>query len=343
LPDEFAEKGYIKSGILYYLDKKLKNKEIASFIISRTNNNSFRKIRDKHKITLNYDSLKWIKEHMATIIYESKIEKSNLANNWFAKTFPRHFKTSDASPRQRATKVIKNLDFDIIESFSKEETDKLMAFYEEFISKKYKSKIHRYKLFSSTKLKIDNIAINEIIGEFEKLLIKNVAESEWGKFLQKNLFLVDSKYVHVIPELNVVLAGSRKVDFGLVDSQGYMDIFEIKKSSTLLLSKNTDRGNYYWSTDAVKALVQAEKYLFNAERKAPALAEDINAEKKLNVEVVKPRAILILGNTGQLKNENMRRDFRVLRMSLKNIEVVLYDELLARLKSQKDKIYIDPQ
>ncbi len=33
-------------------------------------------------------------------------------------------------------------------------------------------------------------------------------------------------------------------------------------SRSLLLAKGTDRGNYYWSTDAVKALVQAEKYLF---------------------------------------------------------------------------------
>jgi hypothetical protein len=27
----------------------------------------------------------------------------------------------------------------------------------------------------------------------------------------------------------------------------------------------TDRGNYYWHGEAIKAIVQAEKYLFHAE------------------------------------------------------------------------------
>ena len=41
-----------------------------------------------------------------------------------------------------------------------------------------------------------------------------------------------------------------------------------------MLATNTDTGNFYWSTDATKAIVQAEKYLFNAESKAFVLAED---------------------------------------------------------------------
>ena len=90
-------------------------------------------------------------------------------------------------------------------------------------------------------------------------------------------------------------------------------------------------------------MVQAEKYLFNAERKADAPETDIERERELAVRVVRPSAVVIVGHSKQLTNKKMRDDFKVLRESLKNIEVVLYDELLNRLKNQKGKIYVDPE
>ena len=127
----------------------------------------------------------------------------------------------------------------------------------------------------------------------------------------------------------------------MVDSQGYLDIFEIKKPTTNLLAKSKDRGNYYWSTNAVKALAQAEKYLYNTERKASQLKEDISREKNINVEVIKPRVFVIMGNKSQLDHKDKKADFQILRRSLKNIEVILYDELLERIENQKSKIYSD--
>jgi len=88
-------------------------------------------------------------------------------------------------------------------------------------------------------------------------------------------------------------------------------------------------------------LAQAEKYRYNAERKSSDLAEGIKREKGLIVDIIRPRALLLIGHRSQLTDDNMKEDFRVLRQSLKNIEVILYDELLERLKLQKDKIYLD--
>lgn len=138
-----------------------------------------------------------------------------------------------------------------------------------------------------------------------------------------------------------MLGGERKADFGLIDSQGYLDLFEIKKPTTSLLATTTDRGNHYWSSDAVKAITQAEKYLYNAERKASALAEVIKREKKIVVSVIRPRAVVIMGHSDQLDTPEKETDFRVLRMSLKNVGVVTYDELLQRMKNQMSKIYIE--
>ena len=174
---------------------------------------------------------------------------------------------------------------------------------------------------------------------FQKNLEDGISENLWGKYLKKNLFLLDSKYVKILPELNVILRGSRNVDFGMIDTKGYLDIFEIKKPDTPILAADTDRGNYYWHTSTVKAIVQAEKYLFNAERKASNLAEDISREERISVKVVKPRAILITGHSDQLDSDEKRDDFKVLRQSLKNIDIILYDELLEGLENQKNKYY----
>lgn len=341
LPKEFNKKGYIKAGVTYYLQKKFEKFSVDKIIIEKGCKNSIRKYKGTYKIQINYDTFVQLKNRLSTMIYESKIEKSRFVDNFFFEKFPRKFDKPKQKTKERASKLIRNLDEGLVEELQSDDVNKLIDFVELVLQKKYTSSQHKQKLFSAAKLKIDDVAVKEVIEDFEKLLNKDPSESEWGKHLKKNLYLIDSKYVGVLSELNVVLAGTRKVDFGLVDSQGYLDLFEIKKPSTKLLAKSKDRGNHYWSQDAIKSIVQAEKYLFNAERKGSVLKEDIKSQRNVSVEVLKPRAFVLIGHESQLDTEAKKNDFRILRMSLKNIEVVLYNELLDRIKNQKDKLYID--
>lgn len=87
-----------------------------------------------------------------------------------------------------------------------------------------------------TKIRVDTIAIDRILDEFKQNVRNGISENHWGKYLKKNLFLLDSKYVKILPELNVILRGSRNVDFGMIDTKGYLDTFEIKKPDTPILS-----------------------------------------------------------------------------------------------------------
>jgi len=341
LPAQFSEKGYIKAGLMYYLNKKFSESGVNDFIISMSRNDSFRTTGSRKRMVLNYKSFKWLKEQITQIINEAKADKSSLIEEFFATKFPTKYKAKSESSARRAAKVMKYLDDTIVEHFGPEEQDRVFDFVEALLKTRYTMSSRKQKLFAAAKLKVDDIAVGEVLDEFEKMLKDNPHETKWGKFLEKNLYLLDSKYVEVVPELNVVLAGARKVDFGLVDTQGFLDIFEIKKPSTPLLSAKTDRGNYYWNTYAIKAITQAEKYLYNAERKAANLAEDIKREGRISVTVIKPRAFLLIGASTQLDTDEKKEDFRILRMSLKNIEIILYDELLERLKNQKGKIYIE--
>lgn len=342
LPREFKPAGYIPSAG-YYLDKKLREAKVESLTIVRYGEDSFRKVRnqDAYRVILTYESFQQLKGGLQQINNEAKAERRLFANDHFKSVFPTRFTSSGASDRRRARRVIRNLDPAVIAQFSPDDVEKLLDFFEEFLSEKYTAVGKRRKLLSAAKVKVDEVALSDVIERFEALLESNPLEAKWGEFLRRNLFLVESRYIAVIPELNVVLGGQRKVDFGMVDAQGYLDLFEIKRPSTKLLGKNKDRGNYYWHSDAAKAIAQAEKYLFEAERKGANLQEDIGRQRQVPVQVVRPRAVIIMGARDQLVDEDRAQDFRILRQSLKHIEIVLYDELLERLENQKGKLYLD--
>src|SRR5690606_23944446 len=126
------------------------------------------------------------------------------------------------------------------EDYKEEDIIRLTDILSSLMKSNFRSKITQSELFKATKLKIDTVTFTEVIDQFEQKLAKKTTEASWGKFLEDNLFLIDSKYIHPIPQLNLVLGGSRKVDFGLIDIQGYLDIFEIKKPETKLLSSKKD-------------------------------------------------------------------------------------------------------
>jgi hypothetical protein len=265
LPPEFSEGGYIKGGLMYYLPKKLSEVVVSEFIISRSDQSRVRKVKSGKKLVLNYSDFSDLKDQLTVISNEAKRERSLCVDEFFHRTFPSRYKKTTASSKSKAAKAIRNLRPEIVEHLTSNDISYFLDFIETLLKTKYKSEIYKRKLFNTAKIKIDDLAISEIIELFKQMLAEDPSESKWGTFLKRNLFLIDSKYVHALPELNVVLASYRKADFGLVDSQGYLDIFEIKKPSTRVLSSKTDRGNYYWSMDATKAIVQAEKYLFQKE------------------------------------------------------------------------------
>ena len=58
------------------------------------------------------------------------------------------------------------------------------------------------------------------------------------------------------------------------------------------------------------------------------------------MRIQRPRTILLIGSTEGFE-DNMREDFRVLRRSLKNVEVTPYNELLERIKNLINKVYVE--
>lgn len=243
-------------------------------------------------------------------------------------------KVKSVTPEKKAELVMNNLDESIIQHLSLDRIKEFVDFFSLIIEKRYKTEKGKKKIIEMAQVKIKDVPFTQLVEDFDKKLKNDPVESEWSDFLRKNLFLIDPSYIYAFPELHVTLGTGKRVDFGLVDLKGYLDIFEIKRSRTKLLSDKPDpsHDNYYWHQDSVKAIAQAEKYLHYVERKASVLAEDILDSTGNRVSVIKPKVILLIGNSGQLNNSKKEKDFRILRSSLKNIEIVLYDELYERIR-----------
>ncbi len=336
LPEIFQKKGFTKNKILDYVNRLFNNKGIKTITVNRTGKCSvIKRGKDKH-LHLSYRSLLRLSDEIGAMNHLHRNRRSKFVNKHFNQELPELIKIKESKTSQDEIKnAIQILKSQTSESFQNEDIDKITDFLSSLMKDGHKSHISKSKLFKNTKLKFDTVTLAEVIAEFETYLKKETSESKWGKFLEGNLFLIDSKYIYPFPQLNLVLGGTRKVDFGLVDIQGYLDLFEIKKPETKLLSDKKDgRGNYVWSTQAIEAIVQAEKYLYHAERKGPTLKEDIKREREIDLDVIRPRAYVVMGSSEQLDNSAKKEDFRILKNQFKNIEIILYDELLERIKNQ---------
>src|ERR1700679_3590419 len=163
-------------------------------------------------------------------------------------------------------------------------------------------------------------------------------EHSWQEFLRDYILLFNSNYATVLEKENIAILGTRFPDFILIDAYSYLDIYEIKKPTTNLLKKDKSRGNYYWGVELTKAISQVENYISHADRNGPQLCAEIKRQKGREVRVIKPRGFIIAGTRSQLTDEIMEDNFRLLNNSLKNLSIILFDELLNNLKNFLSKL-----
>lgn len=341
LPEEFTQTGFVKGGTFYYIDKMCSKAEITELIIEREGNDLCRNFRGGTKrMVLSYVSFQNLKQKLTAINTEAKRERSAYADEFFHNLFPKKFAAIDSTVGIRKNRLLENLDVDLVAHLSVEELQLLENFYAQILEKRYVSIPHKLRLIKKTKIKIDSIALNTVISRYEEYLDDdNKSESDWGTFLKENIFLIDSKYVKVIPEIIISMVRERRADFGLLDYNNFFDIFEIKKPTTQIFAGGMDRNNHYWSTDAIKAITQAEKYLHIASSRSDVLQADLRRQIGFeDARIVKPSVSLIIGHSIQLNTPQKIEDFKILRASLKNVEIILYDELLTRIKLQREKI-----
>ena len=166
------------------------------------------------------------------------------------------------------------------------------------------------------------------ISEYEKMLEGDLVEPDWQKWFENNSWVLGSEFVRVLDERSIDTKNIS--DFLMEAYDGFLDIVEIKRpeGDMTFWAKSQDHGNYYPSTDLVKAITQASIYIYEVEREANS---NKFLEKVDGVKTVKPRCILIFGRSVNWNPEQIEA-FRILNSEYHNISILTYDHVLDRAK-----------
>jgi hypothetical protein len=307
--------------------------------ISTTSKNIIEKVGNKYKVSLNYFDLRPVLDTLKSIKQESYVLRQSAIGNFFNKQFPKHFDRVEEKSLIYQKNQFRNLlnKEGILENISNEDIKKLIDFLPEFI-KFYGDKFRgdAKKLIGLTKNKkaTEIIYLENIVKDFERRLGAKVQnENNWQKFFRNYILLFNSNYIAIFEKENLSLTG-KYPDFLPIDVYGYLDIYEIKRPNTELMKLDKSHKNYYWSTEMAKAISQVENYIFSADKNSSALKEEMEKrENNMEINIVRPRGFVVAGTREQLKNKAMKDNFRLLNNALKNVEIILYDDLLLNLKN----------
>jgi hypothetical protein len=140
------------------------------------------------------------------------------------------------------------------------------------------------------------------------------------------LFIKDKAYVG---GMNLERSDARFVDYLYsTESSREAILIEIKAPTTRLIGKQY-RGNRPPSAELAGSVIQVLNYRSELVRHISGLREDTD----IKLTAFSPRCAVIIGNAEiELKDDRSRRSFELFRTSLKDVEVVTYDELFRKIE-----------
>lgn len=168
------------------------------------------------------------------------------------------------------------------------------------------------------------------------------SETKWQMEILEILLLLYPKYIRVfmeVPVRDTYNNKDRNLDYMLVDSSGNVDIVEIKQPfDKCIVSNSLYRDNYIPLRELSGTVMQIEKYIFYLNKWGKA-GEQFLTNKYgsglpagFEIRITNPSGIIVMGRDTNLTKEQ-RQDFEVIRRKYKNvIDIITYDDLLARLR-----------
>jgi len=339
--------GFGKKGIflLSALKDNLAAAKILELTISQKKSKKIQKGMHKVSVTLPLIDVKNLLVRLGRINEDNNNELRSAVASFLSTKFPKEVRISaDDFDEYKGGEVAALLRRKrVAQKLNEEDLESLNSFFPKIFEgslkgKKRGIKTGRATLIKNTKTITDRIFLDEVIKEFEANLAKKaISENDWQKFLSEKVFRFMANYVTSIEKQNVSISVSYP-DFVLVDVYGFVDVFEIKKHDTPLLSLDEDHDNYYWKSDISKAIAQIENYTDEIVRNSDDYIRAVKRKKTIDIRVVRPRGYIIAGTSKQFANKKESADFRKLGSSLKNINFILYDELLENLKNLRSKL-----
>lgn len=272
-----------------------------------------------------------ISEHFLDLVDKEYRERTrdikyDIVHHLLSATFPTDFETIDTAIYVPGS-LSKILDSKIVHTLSSEDREAVMSFLPDFIASESVGSVNLLK--ATTEIK----SLKELAEHLEQGMQTNHSESWWQNFIQKNILIIQQGYIKPIEKLNIGIGNTRFPDFSLVTHDNYLDILEIKRPNTNLMKFDESRSNYFWDVELSKAIIQVENYLSNLSTHRDTVRSYLRDNHEIDLQVLRPRGIILAGDCGKFKTQKERDDFRLLSHSLKNIVIISYDELLIRLRN----------
>ena len=219
------------------------------------------------------------------------------------------------------------------------ECDKYEAIYEKFVESKNSRYTSSVPAISKYNVQIEleqfTVAYQELMDMLNRY--EAIDEKQWQEKIQNILQLLYPKYICCAREIKFY--GGKKdkqPDFLLVDTNGFVDILEIKKADVRMLTQY--RNNYVVTREISGAIQQIEKYVFclNSSDKAKECVSKKLTKflpERVEVKIVNPQGILLAGRSNEFTDEQ-QKDFELIKRQYKHVaDIMTYDDLVQRLKN----------
>ncbi len=328
--------GFRNKFVNIFFKYKFEDNIINKLVIS--NDKQSKKVR--RSLRLNINDLKSLERGINQEQYACNRTKTTLITNLLSDKYP-ELSFDFAETNSNKELIIRNLNDKLINKLTVDEVEEIGKFYVKAASKFRRADTVK-KITLTVQKNSQFLALKEVIHKYEKLLEKNPAEKVWQKFFEEYITLFDSRYSQQLNYKNIATGITKYPDLVLIDIYGYIDFYELKKSGTKILQYDNSHKTFYWSKDFSMVIAQVSDYIQKAKENSLSYAETIKNETDgLDVNIISPRAIIVAGNSSELNTNKKKNHFKTLRESLKDIEFILYDELLERLKNLMQSIEHD--
>lgn len=195
-------------------------------------------------------------------------------------------------------------------------------------------------IFGLTELEKYRMILDKLKGMLSNQVEYN--EKQWQYEILQIVQLMYPKYIHVFSEVTIrdVYSGKkRRLDYLLVDSNGNVDIIEIKRPfNECILSSAKYRDNFIPMRELSGSVMQIEKYIFWLNKWGRAAEKELLEKYKddlpndFELKIINPSAIIIIGREIGFTDEQ-KSDFEIIKRKYTNvIDVITYDELVKRIE-----------
>ena len=158
------------------------------------------------------------------------------------------------------------------------------------------------------------------IAELRMLLETSSSEPKYQRWFEAHSWICSTNYVRRIDARRIGL--HEITDIIMETTDGYLDLFELKRPDLPVLRLDQSRSIYYFSREASQAIGQAANYVVRTEENRHMLAQ------REKLFFLKPRARVVIGRSNSWQ-QPLRDALRILNGSLHFIEVWTYDDVLA--------------